>query len=52
MFQILTVKAIWIQESRSSFFEGYTVLKAVALCLPGIPVEHQLCIYNIKAMHK
>lgn len=52
MFQVFAVQAGWIKKRRGSFFERYSMFEPVAFRLSGIPLEHLLCIYNIRDLHK
>src|SRR5262249_27016397 len=49
---VFTIQSVLIKKRRGSFFERYPVLEPVALRFSGIPVEHLLCIYNMRPIHK
>jgi hypothetical protein len=50
--EIFAVQAIRVKKSRTGLFERNSVLGLIALGLFGVPIEHELCIYEMRVAHK
>jgi hypothetical protein len=50
--EIFAVQAIRVKKSRSGLFERNSVLGLIALSLSGVPIDHELCIYEMRVAHK
>ena len=52
MVDILAVNTRRVKEGRAGFFKGDPMLGLVTGCFLRVPFEHQLCIYQTRAMRK
>jgi hypothetical protein len=50
--QVFAIQALRVKKCCSRFFKGDPVLELISLSLFRVPIEHQLCIYTIKANRK